>query len=439
MGYVQTESPLDVFAHAALPRWARFRQRLDDEDVGSIPDAVAREFARPPIRAAIGPGTRVVLTAGSRGIDRIAEVLRAAVDQVRLLGGEPFIIPAMGSHGGATAEGQRELIAHYGVTEEAVGCPIRASMETVHLGNLAGGVPVWMDRIAYEEADVVIPVGRVKPHTDFRGPVESGLMKMIAIGLGKQHGANWFHGQGIGTFGDLIPKVASFTLAKVNIPFGLALVENGLSRMSIIEAVPAARIFEREGELLEIARAKMARLPRIPGADVLIVDEIGKDISGDGADPNVINRDVAGYIDFTDAFPKIQRAILRDLTDDTEGNATGIGMFDFALRRAVDKMDPIPTYMNMITAKSPAGARIPITVDTDRQAIQLATASALKVEDGMAGILRIASTKSLTHFLASEPLVDDLLATGMVALDGEPREIGFDPDGMFTDAISPGK
>jgi len=439
MGHVQTASPLDVFAHAALPRWVRCRQTLDDEDVGSIPASVAREFTRPEVRAAIGPGTRVVLTAGSRGIDRIAEVLRAAVDQVRLLGGEPFIIPAMGSHGGATAEGQRALIAHYGVTEESIGCPIRSSMETVHLGNLEGGVPVWIDRIAYEEADVVVPVGRVKPHTDFRGPVESGLMKMIAIGLGKQNGASWFHGQGIGTFGDLVPKVASFTLAKVNIPFGLALVENGLSRLSIIEVVPAARIYEREGELLEIARAKMARLPRVPRADVLIVDEIGKDISGDGADPNVINRDVAGVIDFTDALPQIQRAVVRDLTDDTEGNATGIGMFDFALRRGVDKMDPIPTYMNMITAKSPGGARVPITVDTDRQALQLAIASALKMEDGQARILRIASTKSLMHFLASEPLVDDLLATGMVELDGEPWEIGFDADDMFTDAISRGK
>ena len=257
----RTKSPLDVFSHGALPRWVRCRQRLDDTDIGSIADAVAREFARPEIRETITPGSRVVLTAGSRGIDRISYVLRAAVDQVRVLGGEPFIIPAMGSHGGATAEGQLELIAHYGITEATMGCPIRASMETVELGTLDGGVPVWMDRIAHDEADVIIPVGRVKPHTDFRGPVESGLMKMIAIGLGKQHGASWFHSQGIGTFGDLIPKVAEFTLSRVNIPFGLALVENGLSKMSLIEAVPAARIFAREGELLEIARARMGAIP----------------------------------------------------------------------------------------------------------------------------------------------------------------------------------
>ncbi len=430
-------SPLDVFSHQALPRWVRCQQHLDEIDVGSIADAVAREFARPEIRETITPGARVVLTAGSRGIDRIAEVLKAAVDQVRALGGEPFIIPAMGSHGGATADGQRALIAHYGVIEATMGCPIRASMETVELGTLDGGVPVWIDRIAHDEADVIIPVGRVKPHTDFRGPVESGLMKMIAIGLGKQHGANWFHSQGIGTFGDLIPKVAEFTLSKVNIPFGIALVENGLSRMSLIEAVPAKRIFARESELLEIARARMATLPAIDAADVLIVDKIGKDISGDGADPNVVNRDVAGVIDFTDAKPKIQRYIVRDLTEDTEGNATGIGMFDFALRRVVDKMDPIPTYMNMITAKSPQGARVPITVATDRQALQLAVASALKVRDGEARILRIASTKSLTYFMASEPLIEELLGTGTVELMGEPEPIVFDRDDMFADAIEP--
>jgi hypothetical protein len=432
MAAIQVASPLDVFSHTALPRWARYRQQLDDEAVGSIPDAMAREFSRPEVTAAITPGSRVVLTAGSRGIDRIAEVLKAAVDQVRALGGEPFVIPAMGSHGGATPEGQRALIEHYGVTEAYLGCPIRASMETVLLGNLDGGVPVYIDRIAFEEADVVIPVGRVKPHTDFRGPVESGLAKMIAIGLGKQHGANWFHGQGIGTFGDLIPRVATFTLSKVNIPFGIALVENGFSKLSIIEAVPATGMFAREAELLEIAKAKIARLPQVERADVLIVDEIGKDISGDGADPNVINRDVAGVIDFTEAIPTIQRYIVRDLTEDTDGNATGIGMFDFTLRRVVDGMDPIPTYMNMITAKSPSGARVPITVDSDRQALQLAIASALRVEEGQARVLRIASTKSLEHFLASESLAGELLALDGIEQVGELEPIDFDGEGMFT-------
>jgi len=438
MGTIAPEpvrSPLDVFSHGTLPGWARVRQELDSEDVGSIDAAMAREFQRAEVREAIRPGTRVALPAGSRGIDRIAQVIRAAVVQVKALGGEPFVIPAMGSHAGATAEGQLALIEHYGVTETFIGCEIRASMETVELGMLDGGVPVWFDKIAYEQADVVIPIGRVKPHTDFRGPTESGLMKMLAIGLGKQHGANWFHSQGIGTFGDLIPRVGQFTLSKVNIPFGIALVENGHSKLAIIEVVPAKGMFERETELLKIAFTKLARLPQIEAADVLIVDQIGKDISGDGADPNVINRDVAGVIDFTNVIPKIQRYIVRNLTDDTDGNASGIGMFDFALRQAVERMDQIPTAMNMITAKSPQGARIPITVDTDLQALQLAVASAIRVEDGQAKVLRIASTKHLESLYVSETLLAEVLATGHVTQETSVAPIAFTDDGMFDEGF----
>src|SRR5918995_2558049 len=256
---------LEVFEQGTLPRWALVRQKLDATEIESVESAVAAQFARADVRAAFRPGMRVALTAGSRGIDRIGEVLRAAVVQLRALGAEPFVVPAMGSHGGATADGQRALIAHYGVTEEAVGCPVRASMDVVRLGEVDSGefqdVPVWFDRIAFEEADAVVPVGRVKPHTDFHGDVESGLMKMIAIGLGKQQGASTFHGRGIGEFHHLIPAVATYTLSKVPIPFGLALVENGFGHLSLIEAVPAAHIRTREPALLEMARAKLARLP----------------------------------------------------------------------------------------------------------------------------------------------------------------------------------
>ncbi len=423
---------LDVFSDIALPGWAKVRQELDRTDVGDIGDAVAREFARAGIGDQVTPGARVALTAGSRGIDRIADVLRACIEEVRQRGGEPFIIPAMGSHGEATVEGQTALIAHYGVTEAAVGAPIRASMETVRLGELEGGVPVWFDRIAHDTADLVIPVGRVKPHTDFRGPVESGLMKMIAIGLGKQHGANWFHSQGIGTFGDLVPRVAAFTLSKMPIPFGLALVENGFSKLGLIEAVPAAMIRDREAELLEIARSMMAGLPEVDQLDVLIVDEIGKDISGDGADPNVIHRAVVDTMDFTGVRPQIQRYIVRGLTELTDGNATGIGMFDFALQRAVDEIDPVPTYMNMITAKSPQGARVPITVSTDRQALTLAVASALKVTEGSARFMRIASTKELETLWVSAPVLDELRASGAtIEVVEDVQPIAFDDEGMF--------
>ena len=427
-----TGNALDVFSDIALPRWALVQQQLDESSVGDIADAVAREFARPEIRESIQPGQRVALTAGSRGIDRIADVMRAVVYGVKALGASPFIIPAMGSHAGATAEGQQELIAHYGITEETMSAPIRASMDTVHLGTIEGNVPVYFDRIAYEQADAVIPIGRVKPHTSFRGPTESGLMKMLAIGLGKQQGASWFHSQGIGTFGDLIPRVAHHTLSQVNIPFGIALIENGLSKMSVIEAVPRQGMYERECELLTLAWDKMARLPAISDVDALIVDFIGKDISGDGADPNVVHRGVANELDFTGVKPEIQRAIVRGLTPDTDGNASGIGMFDFALRAAADAMDPIPTYMNMITAKAPQGAKIPIIADTDKQALTLAISSAVMVPESGARIVRIQSTKHLTRMYMSEPLLEEARSIDRIEEIDEPVEIGFDRDGMFT-------
>jgi hypothetical protein len=426
---------LSIFERGRLPRWVKVRQHLDATDAGDIGAAVAAQFRRPEIAATIRPGMRVALTGGSRGIDRIAEVLKACAAEVRALGAEPFIVPAMGSHGGATAEGQVNILAHYGITPEAMGCEIEASMETVHLGEVEGNVPVFFDRIAYERADAVVPVGRVKPHTDFHGPVESGLMKMIAIGLGKQKGAEMFHSRGFAVFHTLIPAVAHFTLSHVNIPFGVALVENGYSHLSLIEAVPAARIWEREQELLKIARERLGRLPgeRI---DVLIVDQIGKDISGDGADPNVINRDVAGLIAKSEMIlkPAIQRIIFRDLTEDTEGNATGIGMADVVLRQAVEKMDVVATYMNLITAKGPEGARIPLTVDTDRQALYIALACCLQTEVETARIARIKNTKDVEEFWASEALLPELLATGKVEPLGDLAEIRFDGRGMLAGA-----
>jgi hypothetical protein len=257
-------------------------------------------------------------------------------------------------------------------------------------------------------------------------------MKMTAIGLGKQHGASWFHSQGIGNFGDLIPRVAAFTLSKMPIPFGIALIENGFSKLGMIEAVPAGDIARREPELLDTARSMMAGLPEVDALDVLIVDEIGKDISGDGADPNVIHRAVVDTMDFTGVRPEIQRFIVRGLTDITDGNATGIGMFDFALQRVVDEIDPVPTYMNMITAKSPQGARVPITVSNDRQALTLAVASALKMTPAKAKFMRIASTKELETLHVSAPVLEELQASGAaIEILDDVAEIEFDADGMF--------
>jgi hypothetical protein len=426
---------LDLFERGRLPRWARARQRLHAAALPDVAAAVAAQFDRPEIQAAIRPGARVALTGGSRGIDRIDQVLRGAVVAVRRLGGEPFVVPAMGSHGGATAEGQLAVLAEYGVTEQSVGAPIRASMETVLLGSADAGaigqVPVWFDRIAAQQADLVIPIGRIKSHTDFHGPVESGLMKMIAIGLGKQKGADTIHSHGFVVFDRLIPAVARFTLGRLNIPFGLALVEDGHARLALVEAVPAARIWDREQELLKLARDWM---PRLPGEriDVLVVDYLGKDISGIGADTNVVNRYYDGPLPHD---PRIQRLVLRDLTPTTEGNATGIGLFDIALRRAVEQVDVVKTYMNVVTAKLPEGARTPLTVVSDREALAVALASCLHVEPERALLCRIRDTKHLEEFWASEPLLADLLADGRIEQISEMQDITFDEYGMFADTL----
>jgi hypothetical protein len=284
-----------------------------------------------------------------------------------------------------------------------------------------------MDRNAFEQADVIVPINRVKPHTDFVGEIESGLMKMISIGLGKQRGADSLHRQGFDSFAQLIPETAEFTLSKVKIPFGLALVENGYARLWQIEAVPAARLGERERELLLMARERMARLP-FGNIDVAILDYIGKDISGLGMDSNVVGRYYAGP---TGAGPNIQRIVVRDLTAETEGNAVGIGMADVVLRRAVEKMDAHKTYMNTVTAKTPEGARIALTVDTDRQALAVAVACCVRVEAPQARIVRIRDTKHVDLMWVSEPALAELLATGRAEVLRPLEPIEFDRAGMF--------
>ena len=414
------------FGHGTLPEWALVRQRMDAPEIADARSAV-RE-ALEPVLGDVHPGTRVCVAAGSRGIDRIDEVVRATVERVRETGAAVFIVPAMGSHGGATPEGQLEVLASYGITPGTMGCEIRSSMETVELGEVRPGVPVFVDRHAYEEADLIIPVNRVKPHTDFTGSIESGLAKMIAIGLGKQRGADTFHRQGFAVFHELIPEVAAFSLAHAPIPFGLALVENGHARLARIEAVPAERILARERELLVEARAAMARIP-LAEIDVLVLDAIGKDISGLGMDSNVVGRYYAGP---TGRPPAIQRIVVRDLTPETEGNAVGIGMADVVLRRAVERIDRHKTYMNCITAKTLEGARIPLTVETDRDALVVAIAACLHITPEEARIVRARDTKHLELLYASAPLLPELIAAGCELV--EPlHPITFDEQGMFAD------
>ena len=421
--------PFEVFRHDRLPSWALVRQRLDPTAIEDVEAAVVA--AIDTSADALPASGRACVALGSRGIDRIAEVARATVTTLRARGLEVFAIPAMGSHGGATAEGQLEVLASLGIREDTIGCEIRSGMETVRLGEVAGGVPVYMDRHAAEEADVIIPVNRVKPHTDFKGPIESGLLKMIAIGLGKQRGADTFHGQGFDAFPELIPAVAAFSIRERPIPFGIALIENGHARLRHIEAVPASRMEARERELLAEADGYLARIP-VPSLDVLVLDRIGKDVSGLGMDSNVVGRYYSGP---TGRQPSIQRIVVRDLTDETDGNAVGIGLADVVLRTAVEKMDAAKTYMNSITAKTPEGSRVALTADTDRQALDVAIACCVQVSAATARIVRMVDTKHLEWLLASEALLAELEATGRCEVVRPAAPIGFDADGRFTDSL----
>ena len=421
--------PLGVFRHDHLPGWALVHRSLDATEIEDVGAAV--EEAMRSVAGAISAGTRVAVAAGSRGIDRIDEVVAAVVRVVRAAGADVFVVPAMGSHGGATADGQLEVLASLGMTPQRLGCEIRASMDTVRLGEVEGGVPVYIDRVAYEEADAIVPVNRVKPHTDFTGPVESGLLKMIAIGLAKQKGADTFHARGFDVFAELIPSVAAFTLAHAPIPFGIALVENGYARLRRIEAVPAAAMDARERELRDEADGYLARLP-VDALDVLVIDRIGKDISGLGMDSNVVGRYYSGP---TGRGPSIQRIFVRDLTDETEGNAVGIGMADVVHARAVARMDALKTYMNCVTAKTPEGARIALTAESDRQGLDLALACCLRVDPAQARIARIRDTKHLEWFFASEPLLEELRGRPDCEIRGEATSVRFDATDSFIDAL----
>ena len=321
------------------------------------------------------------------------------------------------------------MLAGYGITPATMGCEIRSSMATVELGEAAPGIPVFVDRHAFEEADVIIPVNRVKPHTDFSGEIASGLLKMVAIGLAKQKGADALHRHGFATFHRLIPEAAGYLLARLPIPFGLALVENDRARLLHVEAVPADRMAQRERELLVMARDAMARLP-IAELDVLVIDAIGKDISGLGMDSNVVGRYYTGP---TGAGPAIDRIVVRDLTDETEGNAVGVGMADVVLRGMVERIDHRRTAINCITAKTPEGASTPITVDTDMEALSVALTCCLHVTPPTARVVRIRDTKHLELLYVSGPALETVMATGRCDVVEPLHPMRFDGRGMFTE------
>jgi Lactate racemase N-terminal domain len=327
----------------------------------------------------------------------------------------------MGSHGGATDQGQREVLANLGITEASIGCPIRSSMEVVEIGRLENGLPVYADRHAYE-ADGVVIVNRVKPHTSFRGPSESGLVKMLTIGLGKQKGADSAHAYGMAGMAEHIVAMAEIALARVRVLFGVATVENAYDRPAKIAAVPAAEIVARDRELLVEAKANMPRILLDP-LDVLVVDRMGKEYSGVGMDPNIIGRYTNPLLS---GGPRIARLAVLDLTDATHGNANGIGLADLTTRRLVSRIDDEATYVNALTSRVPPSVRIPLTLDTEREAVQAAVKTCGAKDLARVRLVRIPNTLHLAEIWISESLLDEARANPAITLCGEPRALQLD-------------
>src|SRR5881296_853327 len=410
----------------ALPRMIRVRQTFPRPRVADIPRAVAATLGEAALR--IKRGDTVAVGAGSRGIANIDTIVGATVRWLKDLGARPFVFPAMGSHGGGTAEGQLAVLEHYGITEATMGCPIRATMDVVQVGE-ALGLPVWLDAYA-AEANWIGLVNRVKPHTDFKGSIESGLFKMLTIGLGKYKGAIQYHRANIHHgYETVITAVGREMLVKARIGFGLGIVENGYDETAHVEAFAPEALESGERRILKNAREWMARLPFSP-IDVLIVEEMGKNISGSGMDTNVIGRPSNPHEPFP-ADPKILWIVALDLTENTYGNATGIGNADFTTKTLVEKIDMKATLINCLAACSPGGAKLPPAFDTDRDAVENALDCIGLTTPAQARVIRIKNTLMLGEIECSEAFLPEIAKRPDLAVIGDGRHLAFDAAGQI--------
>jgi hypothetical protein len=390
-----------------LPLIAQVRRKYVQPEIADVPSAVARAIRSSHLAGRVLAGGRIAITAGSRGIAGLPRVVHAVADTVRSLGFQPFVVAAMGSHGGGTAEGQRQLLAELGVIEEAVGCPIRCEMDTVILGTNSFGLPIHFDQNAFD-ADGIILLNRIKPHTSFTGRYESGLLKMLAIGLGKRQGAAQVHKLGLPGLKTMLPEVGAFLLARTPVALGLAILENALEHTAAIVAVEPEEMLDLEPRLLDQARELMGRLP-FEQIDALIVGELGKNYSGTGLDPNVIGRQrVETMPDLP--RPVITRLAVLDLSAETRGNALGIGLADLTTDRLVAQIDPVPMRVNSLTSNFLTRARVPLSLPTDRDVISACLDTCWQIDADQARLVIVPNTLELETFWVTRvlaPLVEE--------------------------------
>jgi hypothetical protein len=409
-----------------LPKMYRVRQKLFRQRLEDIPAAVRAAMAGAGLP--VKRGDTVAVGAGSRGIANIAVIVGATVAYLKELGAKPFVFPAMGSHGGATPAGQLEILEHYGITEASMGCPLRATMDVVQIGETLG-LPVWCDKFA-AEADWLGVVNRIKPHTDFKGEIESGLFKMLAIGCGKHRGAIQYHRAFVNHgFENVIVAVGREMLARARIGFGLGIVENGYDETACVEAFTAGNLEAGERRLLKDARKWLARLP-FSEIDVLVVEEMGKNISGAGMDTNVIARTSHPREKFP-KDPQIIRIVALDLTDESGGNATGIGNADFTTCRLAGRIDWKKTAINTITSSAPNAAMLPLTLDTDREAVESALSCIGLTTPEQARLIHIKNTLMLGEIECSEAFLPEIRNSPNLEIVGEAHPLAFDAAGRI--------
>lgn len=412
----------------SFPKVVKVRQEFPRPRVEDVEQALREQFDKEEIASRIEPGMEVAITAGSRGIASIDLILRSLVTLLKEAGATPFVVPAMGSHGGATAEGQVEILESLGVTDESVGAEIRSSMETVEIGETERGTTVYMDRNA-AEADGVVVCGRIKLHTDFRGEIESGLCKMSAIGLGKHEQALNLHAYGVEGIKDFMVEVAGHVFDSGKVLFGVGIVENAYEETAMLEAIPPDEIMKRERELLQESAKLMPKLP-VSDIDVLFVDELGKNFSGTGMDTNVIGRFRLLGVDEPDS-PEIKYIIVGDVSDASHGNATGVGLADFTTSRLFESIDYRAMNQNILTSTFVERAKVPMILDNDRETLEAAIRCNWGVASEDTRFVRISNTLELRHVYLSENLVEEALANGNVEVVEEAGEMQFDGDGDF--------
>jgi hypothetical protein len=415
-------------ASAEIPKFAPIKYNIDSPHIDDVEQAVMDTLAQTGVMNRVKRGASIAITVGSREIDRIDLIIRIIVREVKKTGGIPFIVPAMGSHGGADADNQVKLLRNFGITEENVGAPIRSTIETVHVGMTEDNLEVHIDRYA-AEADGIIVIGRVKPHTSFKGKVESGLMKMLAIGLGKPYGAALCHQLGFPNMGMNVWNFGQVILDKMPVLFGLAIVDNNRHKIFRIEAILSERIMEREPELLKEARSLLPAIP-FKDIDLLIVDEMGKEYSGTGMDMNVTGR----CSQLGNSGPNPARLAVLNLTDNSHGNSAGMDEADVITKRFENKIDRLSVYVNSITVREINGLRMPAVMDNDRLAIKLCLFTRLPAkETKKLRAVWIHNTLNLEHMYVSEGLLAEVAQTEKMEIIGPAQDIVFDSEGNISE------